>query len=189
MPKLIIALTLMLTASSVAAQSNCVMQSTTVTNAVAVVERGNVVSNIVTDYRGVKKCVVSFRARVGTDWHVTGGEWQWDGISPPDNACALAIKNGEKALVETLAPLSLRSEQRMLCNDNEQMQTLPITAIGQTGNLDQFRVHPEYPRVFYHNSTQCRWTLDTVFESSRVKTYQGIICKVAGNQWVLVDKF
>ncbi len=177
-------------ASTVAtAQENCVLQTATVTNSTAVVERGAVTANIVSDTNGTKKCVVAFRARVGDDWHVTGGEAKWDGVSSPEAACALAVKEGEKALVETLAPLALRSEQRMLCNDSEQLRTLPLTSIGQRGNLDQFRVHPEYPRVFYHNGTECRWTLDTVFESNQVHTYQGIICKVAGNQWVLVDRF
>lgn len=178
-----------LSAAAMTASAECVLQTSTVTNAAAVVERGEVTANIVTDATGTKKCVVAFRARVGADWHVTGGEALWDGQSAPEVACELAVKAGEKALVETLAPLALRSEQRMLCNDSEQLRTLPLTDVGQRGNLDQFRVHPEYPRVFYHNGTECRWTLDTVFESSRVRTYQGIICKVAGNQWVLVDRF
>lgn len=177
-------------ASTVAtAQENCVLQTATVTNSIAVVERGAVTANIVTDSRSVKKCVVAFRARVSNTWHVTGGEWQWDGVSPPETACALAVKEGEKALVETLAPMSLRSEQRMLCNDSEQLQTLALLEIGQHGNLDQFRIHPNYPQIFYHNGTECRWTLDTAFERSKVKTYQGIICKTAGNRWVLVDRF
>jgi len=189
MPRVMFAVAGMIVAANAVAQDNCVLQIATVTNADAVVERGAVTANIVTDYRGVKKCVVSFRARVGSDWHVTGGEWQWDGVSPPETACALAVKEGEKALVETIAPVALRSEQRMLCNDSESLRTLPLSEIGQRGNLDQFRVHPEYPNVFYHNGTECRWTLDTVFERSKVKTYQGIICKMAGNQWVLVDRF
>lgn len=172
----------------VAAASECTLRSTTVSSTAAIVERGAVTANIVNTSR-VKKCVVSFRARVGTEWHIATGEYAWDGVSDPAATCALATKTAEQQLVESLAPVALNSEQMMICNDSPALQAQPLSAVGVAANLDQFRVHPKYPRVFWHNGTECRWTLDTAFEADRVKTYQGIICKVSGNQWVLVDRF
>jgi len=188
MPRLLIAAAALLPIVA-AASEECSLRSSTVTQTAVVVEKGAVTANIVTGANRAKKCVVSFRARVGTDWHIASGEYQWDGISPPETACALAVKNAEKQLTETLAPVTLNSEQMMICHDAPNLQTKELSAIGVSGNLDQFRVHPKYPHTFWHNGTECRWTLDSVFESSRVKTYQGIICKVSGNQWVLVDRF
>ena len=187
MQRLLIVAAAMLPVAAVA--SECALRATVVAQSAAVIaERGEVVANVVNGVGG-KKCVVSFRARVDAAWHVASGEQSWDGRSPPESACSQAVSNAEKSLVESLSPVRLNSEQIMICNDRESLQTQPLSEIGVRANLDQFRVHPKYPRVFWHNGTECRWTLDTVFEKSRVETYQGIICKVSGNQWVLVDRF
>jgi len=78
-------------------------------------------------------------------------------------------------------------EQQIIetCDDN---QRFDIGQIGFSGNLGQFKPHPEFPESFTHNSTTCKWFLDNELKGNSVIGYQGIICKVKGN-WTIVDKF
>jgi hypothetical protein len=78
-------------------------------------------------------------------------------------------------------------EQQMIetCDDN---QKFDIGQIGFSGKLELFKAHPDFPRLFTHNSATCKWFLDNKLKDNNIIDYQGIICKVRGN-WTVVDKF
>lgn len=160
--------------------AECVLRSTTVAHSVAVAERGQVESVMVRDLNGEQKCVVSFRARVESDWHIAHGEAQ---------DCEMAIRNAERDLLRTLGPTQFQSEDIMICNDSPNLQQLTDIRVGTTGNIEQFRPHPEFPGSFRHMNTECRWIMNVVFDS-RLRNYEGIVCRTtAGNQWTVVDLF
>ena len=170
------------------ALAECVLRSTTVTESIAVSEKSQVTANVVTTQSGDRKCLVSFNARVNGTWHMAFGEAEWDGRGSPDSSCASAIKNAERDLVRSLAPLSLRAEDVMICDDSSQQRILSI-AVGMQGPIHQFRPHTTKQGEFWYNGTRCRWVLDTQFVSSKLHTYEGIICRVGGDEWVVVDTF
>jgi hypothetical protein len=78
-------------------------------------------------------------------------------------------------------------EQQMIetCDDN---QKFDVGEIGFSGRLELFKTHPNFPKLFTHNGTICRWLLDNELKDNGVIGYQGIICKVKDN-WTVVDKF
>jgi hypothetical protein len=187
MPRCLILAAMLVSATPVFAE--CVLQTKTTTASEVVAEKGDVSTNLVTMPAGDRKCLVTFRARVGDEYHFAAGEAAWDGRSDPGVACGKAVKDAEKRLIESVSPTALRSEQALICNDNPRLSPLSGAAIGTKGDLSQFRPHPGRPELFWHNGTQCRWILDTVFESQKIQTFQGIVCNLAGSEWVVVDKF
>jgi hypothetical protein len=78
-------------------------------------------------------------------------------------------------------------EQQMIetCDDNQKFN---VGEIGFSGRLELFKTHPNFPKLFTHNGTICRWLLDNELKDNGVIGYQGIICKVKDN-WTVVDKF
>jgi hypothetical protein len=72
-----------------------------------------------------------------------------------------------------------------VCDDN---QKFDAGAIGFSGKLALFRKHPDFPGLFTHNGTVCKWFLDNEFTNNNVLGYHGIICQV-GDNWTVVDKF
>jgi len=71
------------------------------------------------------------------------------------------------------------------CDDN---QKFDAGAVGFSGKLELFREHPDFPSMFLHNGTTCKWFYGNKFVNNDVLIHQGIICKV-GNSWTVVDKF
>ena len=71
------------------------------------------------------------------------------------------------------------------CDDS---QKFDVGKIGFSGKLELFKPHPDFPGLFTHNDTTCKWFLDNGFKGNNVIDYQGIICKIKGN-WTVVDKF
>ena len=72
-----------------------------------------------------------------------------------------------------------------MCDDNQKFN---VGEIGFSGKLELFKPHPDFPGLFTHNGTICKWFLDNELKNSNVIDYQGIICKVKSN-WTVVDKF
>jgi hypothetical protein len=81
------------------------------------------------------------------------------------------------------------SERVLICSDNPDLRQLRQVNPGSVGRLAQFRPHPERPRLFWHNGAQCRYFLDSQFTGTDIQTWQGIICKLGTDEWVVVDKF
>ena len=56
--------------------NDCVLQDRTVTQgSVTITERSGLRSEVVPLPNGMKRCQVTFRARVGADWHTAFGEY------------------------------------------------------------------------------------------------------------------
>lgn len=180
---------LALALASAAAYADCVLQDKTVSQSSAVIaERSQLTATVVPDPIG-KRCLVTFRARVGATWYTAQGDYAWPGDTPRDSACAVAVKRAEDSVREQVAASRVISEKILVCRDDPTLDTIRQTNPGTVGNLAQFRPHPDYPREFWHNGTRCRWFLDTGYTGKTVRTWQGIICEIHDSKWVVVDKF
>lgn len=175
---------------AVAAHADCVLQDKTVTHsAVNITERTKISATVVPEPTGGKRCLVNFRARVGTNWYTATGEYAWPGDTPRDSACAVAVKRAEDSVRDQVSSSRVISEKILICNDDSTLETIRQANPGTVGNLAQFRPHPSYPKEFWYNGTRCRWFLDTGFTGRDIKTWQGIICEIHNSKWVVVDKF
>ena len=173
-----------------AAQAECVMQSKTVsTQKIVITKRTDVKRNIIQSPNGERKCVVNFQVEIANKWHIANGEYSWDGQRPSGEACAAAVALAERDVQAKLQGGAAISENILVCNDDPDRMRLQQLHPGTIGNLAQFRQHPEYPNAFYHNGTQCRWFVETAYESAQIKNYLGVICKLETDQWVVVDRF
>ena len=168
----------------------CVLQSRTATqNRGVITERTDVRHVITPDINGMRRCLVSFRARINNEWHTAHGEYEWTGNRPNQEACTVAYHRAEAEVQRRVTPTALASDSVLVCSDRPEHQPIRVTQIGTVGRLSQFRPHPDRPNEFYHNGTQCRWFLDTEFRQNDVNTFQGVICHVQNQNWVVVDKF
>lgn len=181
---------LLLLGGIVQAADNCVLQDRTVSQShVVIQERSPIRKSVVPAPNGLRKCVVDFRVRIGADWHTTFGEHTWLGDRPESEACAIAASRAEDAVRQRIGRSQTASEKILICKDEPALTTLRNTVIGTVGNIAQFRPHPDYPNRFYHNGAQCRWFVDVMFTGRDVRTFQGIICEMQDQLWVVVDKF
>ena len=179
----------MLIPGSVLAQQ-CALQDKTVSQgSVAIAERSEIRPEVVPAIGGGRKCMVSFRARVGATWHTAFGEYEWDGARPRDEACAVAVKRAEDSVRERVAATQIVSEKVLICRDNPDLNTLQQINPGTVGELSQFRPHPEYINEFWYNGAPCRFILDTAYTGRDIRTFQGVICKIHNSKWVVIDKF
>jgi hypothetical protein len=172
------------------ASDNCVLQDRVVSRStVQIEERSPIRRDVVPDFNNQRRCVVDFRVRIGANWHTAFGEYTWPGDRPAEEACAIAAKRAEDAVRERVGRSQTTSEKILVCTDEPRLTTLRSAQIGTVGDLGQFRPHPEMTERFYHNGTQCKWFIDSAFTGRDVRTFQGIICQVQPDQWVVVDKF
>ena len=178
------------THASIANDNNCVMRYSVNSESVSISQRGPIESAmvIVDPKKNIKKCVVSFRSKVNNTWHIARGESVWDGNSKFEHACDQAVKNAEKDLVETIAPATIRTQSTMVCSDAPNLQEKAVT-IGATGSYSQFRRHPEKTGVFWYNGTHCKWTVNTKFDASNLRTHEAIICQTSSDVWTVIDVF
>ena len=168
----------------------CVLQDKTVARtSVVIAERADIRAEVVPSISNQRKCMVSLRARVGSAWHTGFGEYEWPGDRPREEACAVATKRAEDAVLERVARTQVVSEKTLICSDNPDLRTLLNTNPGTIGDLSQFRPHPDRPREFWHNGAPCRYFLDSTYVRSDIRTFEGVICKVHNSKWVVVDKF
>lgn len=182
------ALWLMLLPASVMAE--CVLQDQVVQRSqVVIAERSQIRSEVVTAPNGGRKCMVSFRARVGAQWHSAFGEHEWSGDRPREEACAVALANADQQVRERVGRSQTASEKVLICNDNPDLKTLRQTNPGTIARLAQFRPHPDRPKLFWHNGAQCRYFLDSQYTGTDIRTWEGVICQLQGDNWVVVDKF
>lgn len=172
------------------ANDNCVLQDRTVTRNTAVIaERSTINRDVVPWFGDKKKCIVDFRARVGSQWHTAFGEYIWNGHTPAADACAKAVAQADEDLRNRVGRSQSISEKILVCKDRPSLNTISGSQIGTVGDVGQFRPHPEYTGRFHHNGTQCKWFIETAFVERDVRTFQGIICEVQKGRWAVVDKF
>ena len=69
--------------------SDCFLADRTVTQStVTIAERSRITPEVVPSINNGRKCMVTFRVRIGTDWHSAHGEYEWAGDRPREEACA-----------------------------------------------------------------------------------------------------
>lgn len=172
------------------AQAECVLQSNTATQGTARVdERSGFTQEIVQLPSGKQRCQVAFRARANGTWHTALGHYDFGEDQSARQACSMAQQQAESGLAERLANKNITTDAVVTCRDQSNLQTLRETRVGTVALLHQFRPHPSYPNQFIHNNVPCRWFLDSEFKANDVYTYQGVICRLQDNKWVVVDKF
>ena len=170
--------------------AECVLNDRTVTASSAQIEeRSGLRQEVVTAPDGARRCIASFKARIGASWYWTQGQYDWTDGRPRAEACAVAVARAEDAVKTQVEPTHVRSEKVMICTDQKDLELLRSTNPGSVGRLHQFRPHPDFPKRFWHNGAQCKFFLDSAFRNQDVYTYQGVICLVQRDQWVVVDKF
>ncbi len=174
----------------VVSAQQCVLQDRTVTRgAVVIQERSEMRAEVVPAFNGGRKCMASFRVRIGGEWHSAFDEYEWPGDRPREEACAVAVKRAEDSVRERVSRTQVVTEKTLICSDNPDHQTLRSMNPGTIGKLSQFRPHPDLPREFWHNGAPCRFFLDSTYTGSDVRTWQGVICRLQDSNWVVVDKF
>lgn len=174
----------------VLATAECVLQNRTVTShSIVIQERSGMIQTVIPVASGGKRCIVNFRARAGAIWYSATGQYDWPGDRPANEACAVATARADDSVHAQAVSQHVRSEKVLVCNDREGMNTIGSAVTGTTGQLHQFRPHPDYPNRFWHNGTQCRMFLDSSWTGRDIYTYQGVICQVHNSQWVVVDKY
>jgi hypothetical protein len=172
------------------ATAECVLNDRTVTRVTATIsERSTIRPEVVPAIGGGKKCMVTFRVRIGNDWHSAFGEHTWAGDRSRDEACARAVQIAENDVRDRVGRTQAISEKTMVCTDNPELDALRRTNPGTMGPSHQFRPHPDYPNRFWHNGAQCRMFLEPAWNGRDIQSFQGIICQVQDDIWVVVDKF
>lgn len=172
------------------AQAECVLQSNTASQGTArIEERSGFTQELVRLPSNKQRCQVAFRARANGEWHTAIGHYDFGEDQTASQACAMARQTAESGLAERLTNKNIVSDAVVTCRDQSNLLTLRETRIGTVGLLHQFRPHPSYPNQFVHNNVACRWFLDSEFKVNDVYTYQGVICRLQDNKWVVVDKF
>lgn len=170
--------------------ADCVLQDRTVTRTnLKIAERSEIRPEVFNLPNGSRKCSVSFKARVDSEWHSAFGEYEWPGDRPHAEACGVAVKRADDMVLQRVGATTVMTDKLLVCNDRPDFDTIKLTQKGTVGELHQFRPHPDYPNPFWHNGAPCRMYLDSQFNGRDVHTYQGIICQIQGGKWVVVDKF
>ena len=170
--------------------SDCVLQDRTVSRStVTIAERSRIKPEVVPTVNNGRKCMVTFRVRIGADWHSAHGEYEWSGDRPREEACTVAVKRAEDEVRERVGKLQTVSEKTMICTDRPDLDALRSTNPGTIAELHQFRPHPDHPREFWHNGAPCRYFLDSAYVRQDVRTFQGVICRIHESKWVVVDKW
>lgn len=169
---------------------NCIMQDKIINRSNVIIEEMSAIKRDVIPWNNnQKKCVVTFRARIGQDWHQGYGEYIWDGELPVNDACGAATTAGKKELTNRVRPSNIISEEVLICNDNSDQTALKKTKIGSVVDISQLNPHTNYPKRFYHNGTECKWFLEPSWTGKDVIQFQGIACQLEPTKWVVVDKF
>ena len=170
--------------------SECVLQDRTVSRStVTIAERSKIKPEVVPSVNNGRKCMVTFRVRIGADWHSAHGEYEWAGDRPREEACTVAVKRAEDEVRERVGRLQTVSEKTMICSDRPDLDALRSTNPGTVAELHQFRPHPDHLREFWHNGAPCRYFLDSAYVRQDVRTFQGVICRIHDSKWVVVDKW
>jgi hypothetical protein len=186
MKKLVIALML----PAAVAAGECVLQSKTATNGRAqILERSALTQTVTPEINGKKRCIVSFRARIGNQWLTAHGDQSFDLAQSEKSACNIALTRAEAEVQSRGGQTSVSTESVVVCSDRPEHQTIRKTTVGTVGLVSQFRPHPDRNREFWHNGARCRWFLDTEFHAQDIAVVQGIICQMQDAKWIVVDKF
>ena len=186
--KRLVLLTLLVASTSV--YSECFMRSS-ITLSKQQVNSGpvDIQKIIVPDARGAK-CVLRYRIHVKNDWQtVEGIGYGVDG----GQACAQALDLRRGAVLEEVAPRSVRADSQMVCSDLTDIRVHPVR-IGDIIFESETDLHtiPSERQYFWYKRSRCRMFVERDARSQNLTLYQGVICAVNSypdSKWQVVDKY
>ena len=94
-----------------------------------------------------------------------------------------------RVMIENKWHTRTATERVVVCKDRPELQEFKKVEVGQTGDVGQFRPHPNFPGRFKYNGAQCKWFLVPEFVGKDIHPTQGIICQTRPGSWVVVEKF
>ena len=172
------------------AQDHCVLQQRTVSKTQAVItERDTIRRDIVPYFDGQRMCIVDFRVKINNQWHSAHGQYIWPGDRPAQEACAQAVKQAEDEVRQRVGRTLSTSENVLVCKDRPELVSISGSVVGSVGKISQFRPHPDRPERFWHEGTQCQMGVEPACVQGKSRSFQGVICQVKGDNWVVVDKY
>jgi hypothetical protein len=134
------------------------------------------------------KCIVTFRAQINGEWVSGEGEHTAPRSVLEGELCRSALDSGRLQILTQTSTKNLSVETNMVCDERPEIQVRDVR-IGDTVRESEVRVHPNFPKPFGYNGTQCRWFMEPIYRKQDLGQYQGIICLSHGTQWRVVDKW
>lgn len=151
----------------------------------------NVKANLTLWSKGRQTCTVTLDGTVDGKWGQGKGEFTWDGQSSSTQACIAAVDLAKKDLLNKLTDSTISNQSVVMCREQKDKdKPLLNPKVGTIlENVNTLRVHPTYPKAFYHNGEECRWYIETAWDGRDIKHINGIVCRIDPKHWIVVDKF
>lgn len=137
---------------------------------------------------GQKRCTVSFRALINGDWHSGEGMAQSRPETPNAQLCSQAMNSGTTFLLQSIGGSRLSMEQEMVCSD-EPKPHVRLVNVGEVIRESEVQPHARNRRPFIYKGSTCRWFSQFDPHEVVLEPQEGIMCKMANDQWKVVDKF
>ena len=159
------------------ATAECYLNEVTNSESVGTIESVKSISKSVVPWRdNQQKCMVTFDAKVGGEWHQGLGSFVFN--KDEGKACAVALESGKRQLLEQLFPQDIRSESELVCNDGEPEERSGLEGLTKIAG-----------REFMYESKTCGLFFETVQEGSSLYQYTVVMCEISPNKWVEMDRF
>lgn len=161
--------------------AECVLKQITNTEQSGTIKSVKDIQRFVTAWTdSQRKCNVEFNALIDNSWHKGYGAYAFGNGESENRACAVALNEGKRNLLQELFPQSVQSEDVLICSDEK-------PRVRKTG-LEGLSLNTDKPE-FYHRGAMCRWYLQTVKEEYGLYQWNIVACNLQPNQWTIVDKF
>lgn len=172
------------------AQAECYVRSA-VTNqtSMAIASIADVEPMVVPISATQNKCIVTFRAQINGKWITAEGEKIGPKNISERELCAGAVDSGRIQILSRADGGRMTVEQNMVCTDQPEIK-VRVVKRGEMVRESEVRPHPHFPKPFSYRASQCRWFVESEVHPGRdLLQRQGIICRVNGNEWQVVDKW
>lgn len=173
------------------ASAECYMRSATIKDTRLSVTRVADIKKYVTPMdKDHFKCTVSFRAEINNTWQTGEGQSMGTNGDSIDQICSQALDSGRSYLISKISNGKVLSENEMICTDRPEL-TVKTVRIGDIVQISELAPHPEKPKFFSYKGSQCRWFVESDFDSNTrdLFQWQGIVCNVRKGEWQVIDKF
>jgi hypothetical protein len=102
------------------------------------------------------------------------------------DSCKLAEAKAIEQTVKQLGQVDVTAESEVDCD--EKTTKLYSPAVGEVGQLSQFKRDRKYSGTFQYQGTECIWFNDVEWKGELHRA-NGIACHVKDDNYVVVDKF
>lgn len=171
--------------------AECYMRSASVSKATAEnvhIDTGSVKFTMLPDSDN-KRCLVQFRVDVNGQWKNAEGDAVGFKSESDAEVCARAMNMKRAQVLNEVTNKNLSAEQQMVCTDAPQTKVRTSVKIGDLVQESEVNPHPTIKQSFKYMNNQCRWFIENQAQGKDLIQYQGIICRVNGPNWQVVDKF